>query len=259
MKEQRESIARDLVERGYAFMPINIDLYESADSAARIFLLAHSEHWGDWNFTRANGTKLGIIEERSAQATVYPETRRAFVFAHDLPRWRLADDPHTKACLGAINELYRDMRRRITDVCSEFDRYCSATDIAGRVRKTFEHAEGAATSLHLRSSVCGTRTMTSALQADSVLSACFASDESEIWIKNEVRDKWELRSPPYGNVLVFFGERVTELNNNKLKPALYRVDAHGSRSVCVTVMHVQIKEVETLDASTEVSEPVLLK
>jgi hypothetical protein len=259
MKKQREDIIRDLVESGCAFMPIDVDLYESADSAARIFLLAHAEHWADWNFVRDDGTSLGIVEDRFSQMGVFPEKKRAFVFAHDLPRRRIADSPHTKACLGAVNELYRDMRRRITDLCYELDRYCGCEDLVGRVRKTFELGDERATSLHLRSSVCGTRTLTNALQADSVLTACFASDDSEVWAKNEAFNKWELRSPPYGTALIFFGQKVNELQNDKLRPALYRVDAHGSRPVCATVMHVQIKELQSLDVQASVAEPILLK
>lgn len=249
-----EQIVCDLKDRGYAFMPINIEMLESADSAARIFLLSQSGSWQDWHFERKDKTKLGIVEEFSTDAGVVGKGHLALSFAHDLSRRRVANDPHTKACLGAVTELYRDMRRRVSDLCFDLERHCGVKDVTGRIRNTFEIGDERATSLLLRSSVCGQRNLKGkALQADSVLSIYFASEDSEIWLKDEVTDKWVLRSPPYGSALLFFGLKVGELGNPVFKSSMYRIDPNVGKSIRGTIVHVQIKEeVAASDASTNV-------
>jgi hypothetical protein len=75
-----------------------------------------------------------------------------------------------------------------------------------------------------------------------VFSFFFGNEDSEVRLKNEGADKWELRSPPYGSALLFFGLKAGELGNPAFRPALYRVEEHNGRPLQGTVMHVQMKE-----------------
>ncbi|MBP6924546.1 MAG: hypothetical protein KBB78_03175 [Candidatus Pacebacteria bacterium] len=254
MNISSEQTVCDLKDHGYAFMPINIDMYEGAESAARIFLLSKVDCWQDWYFERKDKTKLGIIEEFSSHARAFGERHLALSYAHDLPSQRVAGygNLHTKTCLAVINELYRDMRRRVSCLSPSLERHCGTRNVVNRIRNTFEMGNERATSLLLRSSVCGQRGMKGkVLQADSVLSMYFASEDSEIWLKDEATEKWELCSPPYGSALLFFGLKVGELGNPAFKSSTYRIDEHAGKSVRGTIMHVQIKEeVDTQDVSS---------
>lgn len=243
MKELSEQIVRDLRGCGHAFMPIDIDLLESAESGARIFLLGQSRRWRDWSFVREEMTHVGIVEETSSGARAVRDTNLALAFAHDLSRKRPADTPHTKACLGAVTDFYRDIRRRITDIGFELDRYCGINDVTGLIRSTFDMGDGRATTLQLQSSVGGRRSISGGvLQADSVLSMYFANEDSEIWLEDHATGEWMLRSPPYGSALLFFGLKVGELKNPEFKSSCYRIEAHSGKSVRASIMHIQIKE-----------------
>lgn len=258
MKEQREHIVRDLVEHGHAFVPIDIDLVESAESAARIFLAAEAECWQDWHFERDDATKFGIIEELPRQVGPFSHRHKALSFAHDLSRKRPAHDPHTKACLGAVTNLYRDMRRRVSDLCVELNKHCPIENVGSRIRDTFELGDERATTLLLRSNVCGQRSLIGdVLQADSVLSMFFSNEGSEIWLKDSVSKKWRLRSPPYGSALLFFGLKVEELRNPHFTPSLYRIDTHSDRPINGTILHVQIKKETPAAVPSATVQPLL--
>jgi hypothetical protein len=254
MKEY-EQIVDDLVQQGYAFMPIDINLLESAESAARIFLLAQSANWQDWRFERKDNTEFGIVEEIESQSAASKHRHLALAFAHDLSRRKPTDDAHIRACLGAVTNLYNHLKREVSSLTLMLDRHCGVSDVSGRIRSTFDTGNERATSLRLRSSTCGRRSLANSLQADSVLSLHFANEDSEIWLKNEATGKWALRSPPYGSVLIFFGIKATELDNPGFKPSVYKVEASSGKRLCTTVLNVQIRALAEPEISDKVIRP----
>lgn len=257
--KQFEQIVDDLVKQGHAFMSIDIDLLESAESAARIFLLSQRAGWKDWHFKRNDATEFGIVEETGTDSVTSLSKNLALSFAHDLSRRKSPDDAHVRACLGAVTNLYNHLKREVASLAQALDQHCGTPDVAVRMRSTFDTGNERASSLQLRSSRCGRRSLANTLQADSVLSLYFANEDSEIWLKNEVTGKWELRSPPYGSVLIFFGVKVVELDNPAFKPSVYKVEANSGKRLCTTVLNVHIKEVTPVATTNESVQPLFAK
>lgn len=237
-----ERAAHDLIENGYAFVPIDTVLVNNGMGATRKLLGTISDN-KRWTLTRdgEHEADVGHITKRYTEG--YDE-KTYFHFALDLPllldNAGVRESAQQKACLQIVEQLHMGLRSIALNIVTalqapEHKLLCLATD--GLMRNTFRLNEPYNTSVlrYLEYPDVNHQTGAREHYDKSLLSIHLGDKGGELYALDR-SDEWVAISPPPGMAVVFFGVKILYATKGKLLPLKHKSTTVPGRMRTAMVM-----------------------
>lgn len=242
-----EQIVRDLLQNGYAYMPIDSVLVSNASQAADKFLQSLDGDYERWALTRTGEEEpqLGVITKSKAQG--FDEKLYVHVphdLAYKVSLSGIRETPQQLVCLRLMNKLHDALKSISLNLSYELaEQGAIEPELYNTVVHTFRMSEpyNVSTLRFLFYHDVPDQTGAKAHYDKSFFSIHLGDDGGELWIK-DASGAWIRASPPAGSALVFFGVKVLEATGGIYRPILHKSTTvpGKDRKAAVMFVHVDI-------------------